>query len=86
MSKLHDFLEEHAIDNPHFDYLLITTCLEVPISQDCSRVDVTLVQKLCHTLKNIFGDTLIAADTTSRLLARHGPRLIIDEDGVVNQM
>jgi len=37
--------------------------------------DDTLVQKLCHTLRNILGDTLLAADTESHLLASFSPNL-----------
>ena len=43
--------------------------------------DDTLVQKLCRTLENILGETLLPVDAESYLLARFLPRIQVDELG-----
>jgi len=87
MSKWHDFLLEYAkfpFPHPDEDISAGTT--------DISQIEVgwlrrewkanhavrddTLVQKLCHTLKDILGETLLAADAESYLLASFLPRIL----------
>jgi len=43
--------------------------------------DDTLVQKLYHTLNNILGETLLAADAESYLLASFSTKFQLDELG-----
>jgi hypothetical protein len=43
--------------------------------------DDTLVQKLCHTLENILGDTLLAVGAENYLLAHFSPKIQFDERG-----
>ena len=92
MSKWHDFLLEHAkfpFPHPVEDRSVGTT--------DISQIEVgllsrewkanhavrddTLVQKLCHTLKDILGETILAAHAESYLLASFWPRIQVDERG-----
>ena len=43
--------------------------------------DDTLVHKLCNTLKNIFGDTLLKAEAENYILASFSPKLQVGERG-----
>jgi hypothetical protein len=43
--------------------------------------DNTLVQKLCNTLGNILGDTLLAVDAENQLLSRFSPRIQLTARG-----
>ncbi|KIL63570.1 hypothetical protein M378DRAFT_24959 [Amanita muscaria Koide BX008] len=43
--------------------------------------DDSLVQKLCHSLKNILGDTLLAAGSENYLLASFSPQLQVSKSG-----
>ena len=47
--------------------------------------DDTLVQKLCQTLKDILGDTPLAAGAENYLLASFSPQLQVDERGRENR-
>ena len=92
MSKWHDFLVEHAkFPFPYPDEArpIITTDISQIEAGTLSRDwkashavrDNTLVQKLCRTLENILGETLLPADDESHLLARFLPRIQVDERG-----
>ena len=84
MSNLHDFLVEHAkfpFPQPEEDQSAGTTdvshievaLLEREWKANHAVRDNNLVQKLCTTLENILGDTLLAADAKNQLLARFSP-------------
>ena len=86
MSKWHDFLVEHAkFPFPHpyelgsvgsTDISEFEAELLKPEWKSKHAVrDDTLVPKLCDTLKNILGDTLLAADVEDDLLACFSPKL-----------
>ncbi|KIL55381.1 hypothetical protein M378DRAFT_634291 [Amanita muscaria Koide BX008] len=86
MSNLHDLLVEHATfpsPQPNEGLSAGTTDisqLEVPLLEREWKAnhavrDNTLVQKLCNTLENILGDTLLAADAENQLLSRFSPRI-----------
>jgi hypothetical protein len=92
MSKLHDFLLQHAkfpLPHPDEDRSVGTTdiseievgLLEREWKANHAVRDDTLVQKLCHTLKNILGESLLAADAESYLLASFWPKIQVDERG-----
>jgi hypothetical protein len=92
MSKLYDFLVEHA----KFPFPPLNANLSSG-SPDISAVDVnllemewkaeravrdgTLVQKLCDALENILGDAPLADDAEKYLLASFSPRIQVDERG-----
>jgi hypothetical protein len=85
MAKLYDFLLQHA----KFPFPLHE--LRTPDTTDISDFEVgllekewkakyairdaALVRKLCDTLQNILGDTVLAADIENRLLADFSPQL-----------
>ena len=86
MSNLHNFLVEHAkfpFPQPNEGPSAGTTdisLIEVPLLEREWRAnhavrDNTLVQKLCSTLENILGDTLLAVDAENQLLSRFSPRI-----------
>ncbi|KAF8339291.1 hypothetical protein F5887DRAFT_1062844 [Amanita rubescens] len=88
MSNLHDFLVEHAtFPSPQqaneglsagtTDIIspLEVSLLEREWKANHAVRDNTLVQKLCNTLENILGDTLLAADVENQLLSRFSPRI-----------
>ena len=86
MSDLHDFLVEHAkfpSPQPGEDQSAGTTdishievaLLEREWKANYAVRDNTLVQKLCSTLENILGDTLLAPDAKNQLLSRFSPRI-----------
>ena len=90
--KLHDFLVEHAkfpFPLPNEDRTAGTTdislfevgLLEGKWKAEHAVRDDTLVQKLCQTLKDILGDTSLAAGAESYLLASFSPQLEVDERG-----
>jgi len=92
MSKWHDFLLEHAkfpFPHPSEDKSIGTTDIsqiEVGLLERVWKAnhavrDDTLVQKLCHTLKDILGETLLAADAESYLLASFSPEIQVDKRG-----
>ena len=92
MLKWHDFLVEHAkfpFPQPDEDEPIVTTDISQIEVGTLSREwkanhavrDDTLVQKLCRTLENILGETLLPVDTESYLLARFLPRIQVDELG-----
>jgi hypothetical protein len=92
MSKWHDLLLEHAMfpfPHPDEDRSAGTTdisqievgCLSREWKANHAVRDDTLVQKLCHTLKDILGETLLAADAESYLLSSFLPRIQVDEHG-----
>ena len=86
MSKLYDFLVEHAkfpfpptgglgsvstTDISDFEVGL----LEKEWKANHAVRDDTLVHKLCNTLENITGDTLLTGEHETRLLRRFSPKL-----------
>ncbi|KAK2459466.1 hypothetical protein APHAL10511_008526, partial [Amanita phalloides] len=84
--NLHDFLVEHATfpsPQPNEGLSVSSTDIskiEVPLLEREWKAnhavrDNTLVQKLCNTLENILGDTLLAADVENQLLSRFSPRI-----------
>ena len=86
MSNLHDFLVEHAefpFPQPNEGPSAGTTdisLIEVPLLErewkaNYAVRDNILVQKLCSTLENIPGDTLLAVDAENHLLSRFSPRI-----------
>jgi hypothetical protein len=92
MSKLHDFLVEHAkfpfpapsghlsagtTDISPFDVGL----LEPEWKAKLAVRDETLVQKLCDTLEGILGDAPLAEDAKGYLLKNFSPLIQIDELG-----
>ena len=94
MSNLYDFLVEHAMfpfpqpsenEGPSADTTDISL-VEVPLLERAWKAnhavrDNTLVQKLCSTLKNILGDTLLAADAENQLLSLFSPRMQLNRQG-----
>lgn len=94
--KLHDFLVEHAkFPFPHPDELksMGTTDIsefEVGLFEQQWRAgravrDDTLIQKLCHSLENILGDTPLEKGAENYLLSSYSPRLQVDERGRENR-
>ncbi|KAF8815478.1 hypothetical protein BYT27DRAFT_7333909 [Phlegmacium glaucopus] len=92
MSNLHDFLVEHAtfpFPQPNEGPSAGTTdisLIEVPLVEREWKAnhavrDNTLVQKLCSTLENILGDTLLVADAEKQLLSRFSPRIQLTARG-----
>jgi hypothetical protein len=92
MSKLHDFIVEHAkFPFPHPDGLQSVDITDISefevglLERDWKPKhavqDDTLVQKLCHTLEEILGDTLFPEDAEHYLLSSLGPKLQVDERG-----
>lgn len=90
--KLHDFLVEHAkFPFPHPDELQTADTTDISefeaglLEREWKAThtvrDETLVQKLCHSLENILGDTPIAAGSEKYLLASFSPLLQVDEFG-----
>lgn len=86
MSNLHNFLVEHAMfpsPQPNEDSSTDITdisLVEVPLLEREWKAkhavrDNTLVQKLCSTLENVLGDTLLSADAENQLLSRFSPRI-----------
>ncbi|KIL58963.1 hypothetical protein M378DRAFT_27259 [Amanita muscaria Koide BX008] len=86
MSNLHDFLvvrSFHPLNLIILDRSVKTTDISLIEVASLKREwkpyhavrDNTLVQKLCSTLENILGDTLLAADAENHLLARFSPRI-----------
>ena len=87
MSNLHDFLVEHAMfpfpqpsnEGPSVDTTDISLVegplLEREWKANHAVRDNTIVQKLCSTLENILGDTLLPADAENQLLSRVSPRI-----------
>jgi hypothetical protein len=92
MSNLHDFLVEHAkfpFPQPNEGPSAGTTdisLIEVPLLEREWKAnhavrDNTLVQKLCSTLENILGDTILAVDDKNLLLSRFSPRMQLNVRG-----
>ena len=92
MSNLHDFLVEHAkspfppLDEPKSLGTTDISTLDVNLLETEWKAKVavrdnTLVQKLCHTLGNIVGDTPLAARAENYLLASFSPIIQFDELG-----
>ena len=92
MSTLHDFLVEHAkfpfpILNEHLSssstdiFILEVELLEKEWKAKLAVRDDTLVQKLCHALKKILGDSPLAEGAENYLLASFSPRIQFDERG-----
>jgi hypothetical protein len=92
MAKLYNFLVEHAkFPFPHTGELRTAGTTDISdfevglLERDWKAEhavrDETLVQKLCHTLKNILGDTPLAADAENYLLASFSPNIQFDERG-----
>ncbi|KAM6496456.1 hypothetical protein JOM56_009162 [Amanita muscaria] len=86
MSNLHDFLVEHAkFPSPQPDHTRSVNTTDISLIEVASLKrewkpnhavrDNTLVQKLCSTLENILGDTLLATDAGNYLLTRFSPRI-----------
>ena len=95
--KLHDFLVEHAkfpfpLPTSNEDRTVGITDisqLEVGLLEREWKAghavrDDTLVQKLCQTLKDILGDTPLAADAENYFLVSFSPLLQVDERGREN--
>ena len=87
-----DFLLEHAkFPFPQYDEhgSIVTTdisqielgCLRREWKANHAVRDDALVQKLCRTLKDILGETLLPAGTDSYLLPNFLPRIQVDERG-----
>jgi hypothetical protein len=92
MSKLHDFLVEHAKfpfpplnDDPSSSTTDISTLdvnlLEIEWKVKLAVRDDTLVQKLCGALEAILGDAPLAEGAENYLLASFSPRIQFDERG-----
>ena len=92
MSKLHDFLVEHAKFPfpPHSGKLssgstdistLDVDLLETEWKAKLAVRDDTLVQKLCRALEDILGDAPLAEGAENYLLASFSPRIQVDELG-----
>jgi hypothetical protein len=90
MSKLHDFLVEHAkFPFPPLDEHLSSNTtemsaldvdlLEIEWKAKLAVRDDTLVQKLCDTLQDILGDTPLTEHVKNYLLAGFSPRIQFDE-------
>jgi hypothetical protein len=93
MSKLHDFLVEHAkFPFPRPDELRTAGTTDISDFKvgllakqwKANRAvrDNTLIQKLCDTLENIVGNTVLTARARDKLLASFGPELQGDEFGI----
>jgi hypothetical protein len=92
MLKLHDFLVEHAkFPFPHADDSRSTSSTDISNfevallekewkAQHAVRDDI-LVQKLCRSLENILGDTLLSPESKGYLLASFRPGLQFDDEG-----
>ena len=94
MSNLHGFLVEHAMfpfpqpsenEGPSADTTDISL-VEVPLLEREWKAnhavrDNTLVQKLCSTLENMLGDTLLAADAEIHPLSLFSPRMQLNRHG-----
>ena len=93
MSKLHDFLVEHAkfpfprpgelrtagtTDISDFEVGLLAK----PWKANRAVRDNTLIQKLCDTLKNIVGNTVLTARAQHKFLESFGAELQGDEFGI----
>jgi hypothetical protein len=96
MSKLHDFLVEHAKlpFPPLNEYLSFNTTdisaldvglLEIEWKAKLAVRDDNLVQKLCNTLQDILGDAPLTEPVKNYLLASFSPRIQIDELGREDQ-
>jgi hypothetical protein len=94
--NVHDFLVEHAkfpFPSPDEDRTAGTTDIsqfEVGLLKREWRAghavrDNTLIQKLCQALKDIIGDTPLAAGAVNYLLASFSPQLQVDERGIENE-
>jgi hypothetical protein len=92
MSKLHDFLVEHAMfpfpplsenlsSGPTDISALDVDLLEIEWKAKLAVRDDTLVQKLCDALENILGDPPLAEGAENYLLASFSPRIQVDERG-----
>jgi hypothetical protein len=92
MAKIHDFLVEHAkfpFPLPDESRTVDTTDvsdLEVGLLEREWKAkyafrDDALVRKLCDSLKNILGDTILSADSERVLLGMFLPQLESDELG-----
>ena len=95
--KLYDFLVEHAkfpFPLPDEDRSVGTTDVSQFEVGSLKREwkaghavrDDTLFQKLCQTLKDILGDTPLAAGADDYLLASFLPLLQVDEGGRVDRI
>jgi hypothetical protein len=96
MSKLHDFLVDHAkfpfpplnedISSSTTDISALDVDLvETEWKAKLAVRDDTLVQKLCDALKNILGDAPLAEGAEDYLLASFSPRIQFDERGREDQ-
>jgi hypothetical protein len=92
MSKLHDFLVEHAklpfpplnedlSSNTTDISVLDVGLLEIEWKAKLAVRDDTLVQKLCDTLQDILGDAPLAEGAEDYLLASFSPRIQFHERG-----
>jgi hypothetical protein len=92
MSKLHDFLVEHAkFPCPPLDEHLSSSntdistldvdSLETEWKAKLAVRDDTLVQKLCDALKDILGNTPLAECAENDLLVHFSHRIQFDERG-----
>lgn len=92
MSKLHDFLVEHALfpfprlpGNKSYAItdisILDVDLLETEWKAKLAVRDDTLVQKLCDALEDILGDAPSADRADNYLLASFSPRIQFDELG-----
>jgi hypothetical protein len=90
MSRLHDFLVEHAklpfppLNEPLSSNTTDISALDVGLLEiewkaKLAVRDDTLVQKLCNTLQDILGDAPLTELTKKYLLASFSPRIQIDE-------
>ena len=94
MSDIHDFLVEHAkFPFPQLNEGLSAgttdiSLIEVALLENEWKAkhavrDDTLVQKLCNTLEDILGDTLLEADDENALLSKFSPRIQFEWHGLV---
>ena len=92
MSKLHDFLVEHAkfpfpplnedLSSSTTDIsILDANFLEIEWKAKLAVQDNTLVQKLCDALEDILGDAPLAEGVENYLLASFSPRIQFDDYG-----
>jgi hypothetical protein len=90
MSNFHDFLVKHAMfpfPEPDEARSIGSTdiseievgLLETEWKAKHAVRDDTLIQKLCDTLQDILGDTVLPADANNHLLAAFSPKLQVDE-------
>jgi hypothetical protein len=97
MTKLHDFLVEHAkFPFPQPANRSVGTAdississfdvglLEREWKPNHAVRDNMLVQKLCSTLEIILGDTVFPADVANKYLARFSPKIQLTEYGFEN--